>query len=489
MAASRLKPASVDWRSVVLTPEEGFVLSRFDGPIDPGQVAALTGLPEDRVEAILRRLIEVGVLVFEAAAAAGVLPSIPPPAATSRPPPSALDPLAEPLSTGAVATGARSLPGTEGLASAPPRPNSSGVPKFSVAARGGDSGRPSASAAELPEGLLPSLTGVSLIPPSVPSLFASTAPARVATDDVGEASLPGGAAWDMDAGLPEETALDVDVGSVPVISGDEAALFGGGRGGEDEAAVAEDEDSTGGAASASGPPLAPHGDDLAAYAARFRQLAVTERIELGRTAGEPELAILCLDPDPQVVVAVLSNPGCGLRHARRLALHHRSPVGLEQLSRHAELVRDAQVQRNLLRNPQLSDAILQRLAARKQLSDLYKLCLDRDLPEQSRLKLRALLRSRFGNASPDEKVDLVFRTEGRVLTALVGCTFDAKSAALMVQRTVTSLVLVQNLARFSATPPAVLAKLVQLPMVVRQPGIRQLLLRHPNLPGEAKRRG
>jgi hypothetical protein len=231
------------------------------------------------------------------------------------------------------------------------------------------------------------------------------------------------------------------------------------------------------------------GDLLASYVAQFRHLDVTERIAIAKTADDPDLLTLCLDPDPQVVTAVLNNPRSGPFHARRIALHHRSTLGLEQLARKGELVRDAQVQRNLLRNPHLSESLLQRLVTSKPLSEIYKLCLDRELPEQSRLKVRAEIRKRFNNASADEKVELVVRTEGRVLMLLAGCTFDPKSAALLAQRTIGSLVLVQNLARFPATPPAVLAKLAQLPIVTRQPGIRQLVLRHPNLPGEAKRRG
>ncbi|MBN2195442.1 MAG: hypothetical protein JW751_21665 [Polyangiaceae bacterium] len=235
-------------------------------------------------------------------------------------------------------------------------------------------------------------------------------------------------------------------------------------------------------------PPASLADVLGGYATQFKHLDVSRRIEIARTAEDPDLLTLCIDPDPQVIDALLGNPRCGLFHARRIALHHRNPVGLELLSRRGELMRDGQVQRNLLRNPQLTESILQRIASRKQLLEIYQLCLDREVPEQGRLRLRRELGKRFNNGSPDEKVELVFRTEGRALLLLPGCTFDPKSVSLLTHRTIGSLVLVQNLARFPATPPAVLAKLIQLPMVTRQPAIRQLLLRHPNLPGEAKRR-
>ncbi len=239
---------------------------------------------------------------------------------------------------------------------------------------------------------------------------------------------------------------------------------------------------------AAAPGLSSLGDVFAAYAAQFRQLAPAERRAIAKDADDPDLLTLCLDPDPAVIGAILANPRSGLFHARRIALHHRSSAGIDLLCRRAELFRDSLVQRNLLRNPQLAETILQRITAGKQLADVHKLCLDREIPEQSRLKLRADLRRRFGNSSADEKVELVMRTEGRVLSLLSGCTFDAKSAATLAQRTITSLVLVQNLARFPATPPVVLARLVALPMVSRQPAIKQLVLRHPNLPGDAKRR-
>ena len=360
------------------------------------------------------------------------------------------------------------------------------------------------SAEELPEGVTP-YVGEEL-PEGVTPYVGEELPEGV-TPYVGE-ELPEGVTPYVDEGslpsvgelIPEGVAPYVDEGSLPSVGepspeGVGADVVEGAGATGSELPGADLEDAAGVEAAAPGGGEDPSavgpgsvGDVFAAYAAQFRRLGVAERIAIAKDADDPDLLTLCLDPDPQVIGAIIANPRSGPFHARRIALHHRTSAGIDHLCRRAELFRDSLVQRNLLRNPQLADTVLQRITAGKQLLDLHKLCLDREIPEQGRLKLRADLRRRFNNSSADEKVELVIRTEGRVLSLLSGCTFDAKSAATLAQRTITSLMLVQNLARFPATPPAVLAKLVALPMVARQPAIKQLLLRHPNLPGDAKRR-
>src|SRR4051812_8308495 len=46
-----------------LTPEEGFVLSRLDGATPVRHLTALTGLPAERIQAILARLVEHGAVL------------------------------------------------------------------------------------------------------------------------------------------------------------------------------------------------------------------------------------------------------------------------------------------------------------------------------------------------------------------------------------------------------------------------------------------
>ena len=108
------------------------------------------------------------------------------------------------------------------------------------------------------------------------------------------------------------------------------------------------------------------------------------------------------------------------------------------------------------------------------------------MPEKNKIASREAFRARWSSGLSEEKVDTLFRTEGRILAQLVGLAMDQKSAALFCHRTVTSLLLVQNLARWAGTPPPVLAHLLKQAVVRNQPQVRMLLLRHPNLPSHAR---
>jgi hypothetical protein len=72
--------------------------------------------------------------------------------------------------------------------------------------------------------------------------------------------------------------------------------------------------------------------------------------------------------------------------------------------------------------------------------------------------------------------------------SLSGCTFDARLTQLLCNQTIVSTLFIQNLARFSATPPALISKLLRSPAVQRQPQLRALLSKHPNASGDSKRR-
>lgn len=52
----------LDVRSLPLSPEDAFVLSRVDGSAAPSEIAASTGLPEERVVQCLQRLRELGAI-------------------------------------------------------------------------------------------------------------------------------------------------------------------------------------------------------------------------------------------------------------------------------------------------------------------------------------------------------------------------------------------------------------------------------------------
>src|SRR5690606_32011168 len=106
-----------------------------------------------------------------------------------------------------------------------------------------------------------------------------------------------------------------------------------------------------------------------------------------------------------------------------------------------------------------------------------------------RVRIRSRLRPIFTRAEAEDRAALIIRTEGRCLVNLSGCTFDARLTQLLVNQTIVSPLFVQNLARFGATPPALIAKLLRSPVVQRQPQLRALLCKHPNASGDAKRRG
>jgi hypothetical protein len=223
------------------------------------------------------------------------------------------------------------------------------------------------------------------------------------------------------------------------------------------------------------------------YETQFHPLPRDQRIEAAHTETGARLMALCFDHEPAVVRAVLENPEAGLAHARLIAFHHRNAVGLDMLAAKNELARDTQVQRYLLRNPQLSEALLKRLIMPKRLVMVYKTTGDRDIPEQTRVRARHVLRAKFATAQAEERFELVWTTEGRCLPQLTGCTFDSRTTSLLTAKVYTSTILVQNLARFSACPPILLAHLLKQPFVKRQTHLKQLILQHPNTPGDAKR--
>ncbi len=216
---------------------------------------------------------------------------------------------------------------------------------------------------------------------------------------------------------------------------------------------------------------------------KLHGLAAESRTAFALTAEEPVLSALCFDPLPSVAAQLMANPRFGLQHARLLAAHHPHPSALQTLGAREAFLRDAEVQRLLLRNVQLPTGLLQRLLGPRRLLELFKLSVSRELPEKNQRATREALRQRFSNsAAAEEKVELLFHTEGRVLAQLAGLALDQTTAALYCGRTVTSLLLVQNLARWGATPPNVLLHLSKQAVVKHQPQVRTLLLQHPNAP-------
>lgn len=369
----------IDVRTLKLSAEEGFVLSRVEGPTTLRQLIALTGLEESRVEQILERLSEQGAVEVDADLSRDENPS-----ATTGGPAETSPALAE------AGDGERA-----------------GTSPALAEAAGGPAGAPLPTAGE-----------------------------------------------DAQECAPASSEPDRDVA-------------------EDPAVVEHDRQDE-----------AMH---RRAYASVYQAMLPHERMRAAHAATGSDLLALCLDPDPQVVHAVLTNPSAGLDHARLIASHHRTHIGLEAVVKRADHLNDAVVQRRLLRNPQLPGTILHRILNPRLMIEVYKICVDRENPERSRAMTRDVLRKKFVIASSDEKASLLSKTEGRCLALLADCGLDAHATQILCSKQTYTVVFIQNLSRWPATPPALLAHMLKMQIVRRNAGLRKMVLKHPNAPADSKR--
>ncbi|WP_291271103.1 hypothetical protein [Geothrix sp.] len=218
----------------------------------------------------------------------------------------------------------------------------------------------------------------------------------------------------------------------------------------------------------------------ALFEQRLHARPVDERVALARGATEPELSAYCFDPTAEVVRAVLDNPQVGGLHARLIAAHHRTAAGLEALGGRTAFTNDGGVRRALLQNPLLPIGLYRRLWSSRRLLEQYLVATSRDSPEQVRAMARELLRTSFNQRTGEERAELILTTEGRCLASLVGLTIDGHTTALLCRRTYVSTLLIQNIARWSAAPPPLIAHLRRQEAVKRNAALRQLLERHPN---------
>ena len=231
---------------------------------------------------------------------------------------------------------------------------------------------------------------------------------------------------------------------------------------------------------------AAHATHRELFERTLHALEVDVRTAMAATALEPQLSALCFDPVSAVVAKLLENPRAGLVHARLIAAWHANPVGLEALGRRGDLFRDGEVQRLLLRNSQTPTHLVRQMLGTRRLHDVYNVAQSHEAGERHRATAREVLRTRFAKASPEERVELILTTEGRCLATLSGLSLDGKAAALLCARTLSSTLLLENLARWPATPPNLVAHLLQQPLVRRMPNLQAALKRHPNCPSHAK---
>jgi len=205
-----------------------------------------------------------------------------------------------------------------------------------------------------------------------------------------------------------------------------------------------------------------------------------ERVAQAKVAVEPDLSAWCFDPTAEVIRAVLENPRVGGIHARLIAAHHRTSAGLEALGGRPAFTQDGGVRRALLQNPLLPPGLYRRLWSTRRLLDQFLVAISREAPEQVRAMARDVLRASFNQRAGEERAELILTTEGRCLASLVGLTLDSHATAILCRRTYTSTLLIQNLARWSAAPPQLIAHLRRQDLVKRNPVLRQMLERHPN---------
>jgi hypothetical protein len=225
----------------------------------------------------------------------------------------------------------------------------------------------------------------------------------------------------------------------------------------------------------------------ALFEQRWHPMLADHRAGAAKAASGMDLLALCFDPDARVIIALLENATVGLDHVRLIALHHRTSTGLEMLARRHDWLRDILVERRLLRNPMIGEIVLGRVMGPKRLFPTYKVAIDRDIPDLTRVKCRGMIRQKWATAASEERADLLLRTEARCLTLMTGCTFDAKTTAILCGRPINSAMFVQSIAKFGAAPPALLAHLIKQPFVRKNPGLKKMLLQHPNMPGDVKR--
>ncbi len=224
------------------------------------------------------------------------------------------------------------------------------------------------------------------------------------------------------------------------------------------------------------------------FAMKFGPLEAQTRAHMALTASPQDLFALAFDPDPSVIAALLANGLVGFAQARFVATWHGTSAGLDLLAKKPQFVQDGGIQRRLVRNTHTSEALLRRILQHKRMVEIFRTAMDRDVPQLTRTRARGILRARFTRmAQPDERVELIVKTEGRCLALLIGCTFDGRTTQALASRQYGSIVFIRNLARFPATPPTILAHLAKQPMVRRNQAIRKLILQHKNTPPEAKR--
>jgi hypothetical protein len=442
LRAKRPKVLGARVAGLRLSSEERYVMAQIDGQQTVDDLIGITGLAPDRLEHIVNKLAFEGALELAEdrrfavpGLEDGGTASLADFAAALGMDPTAIDPNAAPL------------PSPSEPAAAPPKPRLRKVVRRSA---------PMVAAPQIPMEPEPDAP-----PPEAPEAEDKT----LETEGADQEAL-GGRMLELEAEPPADALLLE--GEESPSPGDDKALTLTER--QEDAARIEAERNY-----------------RQIYESRWHPLPVDARVHGARNAHGSELLALCFDHDPRVIAALLENHTVGLDHVRLIAFHHRNGTGLEIVARRQDWLRDLLVERRLLRNPMIGEIVLGRVVGPKRLFATYKLAIDRDIPELTRIKCRGFLRQKWQTATSEERADILLRTEARCLTLMTGCTFDAKTTAILCGRPMNSVMFVQMVTKFPASPPGLLAHLWKQPFVRKNPSLKKMLLGHPNMPGDVKR--
>lgn len=444
------------WESLNLSAEEGFLLSRLDGATSVDALTHLTGLPKEKVQQALQKLSTSGAID------APQKPTLAKPAAPAK---------------------------------KPTKNTVEGAPLLSAdnSELGGDDAAIRAALEDMSndELDLPNLDGddtdegAPVDDADADALVAAALAADERAADNAADEAAAGFEFDEPTKAEEikdsEQAPDDAAASEAVAAADkEQDKVVDGIVDEDQTNDGEKEDPEAAAVA--------EGNYRKLFETTLHDLPQEEREKKAREESGAVLCALCFDPIPQVIHGILENPQVGFPHARLIARHHRTPQGIEALFGRNELVRDGMVQRYLMANPMLQDSHLKKLMGPKRVAVIYKWALSRDLPEKNRNKVRNILRSKWSTAEGDERANLIWATEGRVLVMLIGIPLDSACCQQLQARTIHSVMLIQNLARFASTPPNLLVHLLKQAAVKRQAHLRNMIFQHPNCPSSEKRK-
>jgi hypothetical protein len=415
-----------------LNAEEGFVLSRIDGATSLKNLAQLTGMAPDKVGEIVDRLTQRGAVAPR----------------TTAPAPALSDDDGGPT-----------------IADGPP---------IMTAA---PAGRTHSDDVSEVDNLLDDLEDL-LDSPTMDDAALPAAP-RIEADDDDDDLFDDETEVESKRpeARPKDEEKDPEQAEAEEDEGEEEEEEGEGEGeGEDEDEEEEEED-----------PELTEGNYRKLYSEVYKEMDHDQRVAAAREEKGAKLCALCFDHDPAVIRSLLENLNFARKHARLVANHHRTSTGISHLAASVKFLNDGQVQRFLLRNPQTPEPVLKRMLSNKPLIILYKTTTSRELSDRSKRSARQAFRQRWTRAPSDEKVTIIFKTEGRCLNGLIGLPIDSKTAQQITSRTIHSVMLIQSFCRFPATPPMILQHLAKSAAVRRAPHIKKLILQHPNCPSTLKR--